>query len=119
MDKVWTNTCLDSEITSTIADVWLTKLIRQYGEKPARSYHNIKLLDFKFNLLDRVGIVPSSCLVFALSFQYFEYDVRHDCLDQNLAALREFCEEAKVSVSIFPSFRCMRPQSRVTPIIFA
>lgn len=99
MEKAWSNSCLDSGIPSTIADVWLAKLIQHYGQSPDRSYHCVKLLDFKFNLIDCLGIVPSSCLTFAICFQYYEYNVRQDCLEQNLTALREFCGDAKVSVS--------------------
>lgn len=100
MEKSWSNACLDAGIPSTIADLWLAKLIEHYNQTSERSYHNLKLLDFKFNLIESLGIAASSCLSFALCFQYYEYNVRQDCLELNLTALRLFCNESKVSVSI-------------------
>lgn len=101
MEKAWNNSCLDGGVPSSVADSWLVRLLEHHGQTPSRVYHNANLLEFKFNLLDSLGIVPSTCLVFAICFQNYEYDVRQDCLDQNLAALREFCAEAKVKVSEF------------------
>lgn len=83
-----------------MADHWLNRILRKYDTESQRSYHNSQILRTKCELileLDALQHVKSiDSLVFAIFFQYYEFDVKSNCSDKNCDAFRQFCKEANV-----------------------
>lgn len=97
MQRAWDTACASVAIPSPIADEWFAKLAQSYRESPARSYHNARMMDFKFDLLEQLELPVSDALALAICFQYFVYDVRQECSEQNVQAVREFYEAAQLN----------------------
>lgn len=98
MQSAWDRSCTAAGIPSAVADKWFDLLSVAYRPSVARSYHNIRMLERKFELLEQIdaGAAITEALVLAVCFQYYTYDVRHECGEQNVLSVREFFVDAHV-----------------------
>lgn len=98
--ELWNRTCENCKIPPSIAEHWLNRIRQKYDTESERSYHNSQILRTKSKLileLDALNQVKSiAALVFAIFFQYYEFDVKSNCSDINCNAFRLFCNEANV-----------------------
>lgn len=89
-EAVWNRVCEGAGVSSAVAERWLLQIREKYSG-PTRFYHNLELLDKKAEFL---GDDQPNHLVFAVVFQYFEFDARTNCTETNCKAFRQFCDEA-------------------------
>lgn len=98
--ELWNRTCENCKIPPSVADHWLNRILQKYDTESQRSYHNSQILRTKSELileLDALSkLEPFDSLVFAIFFQYYEFDVKSNCSDKNCDAFRQFCDEANV-----------------------
>lgn len=91
----WARACAVFGIPSDVATKWFNTLQKSYSPSGSRFYHNWNMLTFKVNLVGTVDPFPSR-LIFAVFFQYFEYDVRQDSSEMNSGAFKRFYVEAGI-----------------------
>lgn len=98
--ELWNQACENCKIPSYIAEHWLNRILQKYDTESQRSYHNSQILRTKSELileLNALNQVKSiAALVFAIFFQYYEFDVKSNCSDINCNAFRLFCNESNV-----------------------
>lgn len=92
---LWNNACRLANVPDDLATLWFEKIIAKYTET-WRHYHNEKMLKFKLNFVSQSdgGDNIQSSLIFAIFFQYYNYDVRIDCSEQNCSEFRKFFNES-------------------------
>lgn len=97
---LWNRTCANRNIPNSIADHWLNKILQKYDTEIQRSYHNSQILRTKCELIQELHalnhIKSIDCLVFAIFFQYYEFDVKSNCSDKNGDAFRQFYNQTNV-----------------------
>ncbi|XP_055916069.1 uncharacterized protein LOC129948943 [Eupeodes corollae] len=94
MEEIWMNACRKLEISDDIARTWYEKIRRKMVQGSGRYYHNWEeLLLRKQEYLGEIGS-SSSTIVFAVFFQYFEFDGKRNCVEKNCEAFEEFCSDA-------------------------
>lgn len=97
LQDVWTQICTQNGIPIEVANKWLDNLQINYA---SRSYHNWNMLEFKritlLGVTDERQQPPNDRLTFAMFFQYFEFNVRQDCVAKNQQAFRDFIGEADI-----------------------
>lgn len=108
--EVWARACRNCGIEETVCNRWLEKILAKYDSEPERIYHNSQILRSKCEQileLDAENQIPlSNSLAFAVFFQYYHFNVKSDCGDQNRDAFRSFCSEACLGdVSIYLTAR--------------
>lgn len=99
--ELWNRACEKCKIPSAVANYWLNRILQKYDTESQRCYHNSQILRSKSELiaeLDATTPLESiDILVFAMFFQYFEFDVKSNCCEKNCDAFRQFCDEANVT----------------------
>lgn len=105
-EKLWYQSNENQKIPPDIAKRWLNLIQTKYNTEPHRIYHNLNVLNKKCEFLLSIesSIQLSDCLIFALVFQYYHFDLKSDCSERNCTAFREFITEAaidNVSCNIF------------------
>ncbi|XP_055836812.1 uncharacterized protein LOC129905365 [Episyrphus balteatus] len=94
MEEIWMNACRKLEISDDIARTWYEKIRRKMVQGSGRFYHNWdELLLRKKDYLDEMSS-PSATILFAVFFQYYEFDGKRNCVEKNCEAFQEFCSEA-------------------------
>lgn len=94
MEEIWMNACRKVEISDDIAHTWYEKIRLKMVQGSGRLYHNWdELLLRKKDYLGEISST-SSTLVFAVFFQYFEFDGKRNCVEKNCQAFDEFCVDA-------------------------
>lgn len=97
-ETVWHRTCDNLEIDQSIVNEWLAKIRCKYESELQRVYHNYDLLQFKANFIlsNETGraLNVSNAVILAMAFQYFNFDVKSDCNEQNLNVFKEFAKAA-------------------------
>lgn len=95
MDETWMNACRKLEISDDIARTWYEKIRRKMAQGSGRLYHNWdELLVRKNDYICKELTAPSSTIVFAVYFQYYEFDGKRNCVEKNCEAFEEFCSDA-------------------------
>lgn len=98
--ELWNRACENCKIPSSVAEHWLNRILQKYDTEIQRSYHNSQILRTKSELIHELHalnqIKSIAVLVFAIFFQYYEFDVKSNCSDINCEAFRMFCNEANV-----------------------
>lgn len=116
LQDVWTQICTQNGIPIEVANKWLDILQANYA---SRSYHNWNMLEFKritlMGVTDERQQPPNDRLTFAMFFQYFEFNVRQDCVAKNQQAFRDFFGEADIKSVGFcfalPASAVLTPQN--------
>lgn len=93
IEDYWNRACEKSSIPPEVANKWYQLIMTRYLDYGSRHYHNDKLLIFKINLLEPN---VASHLVFAIFFQYFEFDVRDFGYAENCDAFNKFYMESGI-----------------------
>lgn len=102
--ELWANVCKSIGVSEILANKWFDQIQTKYANSSVRYYHNENMLEFKVKLMTGID-EKSPHLVLAAFFQYYEYDVRNDCVQQNLDAFKAFYQESNLdSVSIVVFF---------------
>lgn len=76
---------------------WLENIRNQYsGEK--RHFHNVQMVEKKFQLIDEFASKESfkSALILATLFQYFHYDVKQDLKKENCDEFKRFIKQTGI-----------------------
>lgn len=98
MDLLFLNLCETLEIQDIVAKKWLDKLRNKMSSECQRHYHNWDhFIDSKLKFVESLDNV---CVVLAMFFQYYEFDVRRNCVEENCLAFQEFAVESGLNVSI-------------------
>lgn len=96
----WSKACENCKIPLDVANRWLKTIDVKYGTEEHRFYHNIRMLDEKCEFLLSFGpaIVYSDCLIFAIFFQYYNFDWKSESsgIKSNCTAFQEFYNEAAI-----------------------
>lgn len=89
--------CNNREIPSKISLEWLETIKLQYSSDK-RHFHNVALIEQKLTLAKEIGGDDefNDALVFAILFQYFNYDVKRDLKKENCDEFRLFVEQAGI-----------------------
>jgi hypothetical protein len=93
MNTVWQEACNKYNVKPAIATGWWNKIDKKYSEEH-RFYHNQSQM-----LVEKAEFLHSdvsSTIVFATIFQYFEFDVKKNCIEANCKAFKEFIIEAEL-----------------------
>ncbi|XP_037903750.1 uncharacterized protein LOC119647064 [Hermetia illucens] len=91
MEEIWKSACKKIQIPDSTATSWLAKIKARMSSDSGRIFHNWSdIVESKAPYLGNVN----ELLVFAVCFQYFEFDVKKGCAEENCKAFREFCSEA-------------------------
>lgn len=91
MEEIWKSACKKIQIPDSTAISWLAKIKARMSSDSGRIFHNWSdIVESKAPYLGNVN----ELLVFAVCFQYFEFDVKKGCAEENCKAFREFCSEA-------------------------
>lgn len=99
--SVWHRTCDSLGIVRPIADEWLDKIQTKYNSESQRIYHNFGLLQFKCDFIESLKQISiSNAVVLAIAFQYYNFDVKSDCSEQNLHVFKEFVNAADLSDNV-------------------
>lgn len=94
VEEYWNRACEQSAVPVEVASKWFHLIINRYLDYNSRHYHNDKLLIFKFDLLEPN---VASHLVFAIFFQYYEFDVRDFGYVENCDAFNKFYVESGIN----------------------
>lgn len=97
-EKVWFESCKNEKIPTDTANAWLQQIQSKYSTESHRFYHNLNVLQKKCDFLLSIGaaVQYSDYLVFAIVFQYYNFDLNIDCIELNMTAFREFCHSAGI-----------------------
>lgn len=87
VEDCWNRACEQVSVPTEVSKSWYQLIIHRYRDYNSRHYHNDKLLTFKINLLEPN---VASHLVFAIFFQYYEFDVRDFGYAENCDAFNKF-----------------------------
>lgn len=96
LEKLWFQSCENQKIPTEIAKTWLTQIQTKYTTETHRFYHNLNVLNKKCDFLLSIGsaVEFSDYLVFAIIFQYYNFDLKTDCIEINCTTFREFLNAA-------------------------
>lgn len=89
--------CESLKVPSETSSLWLDNIREQYsGEK--RYFHNVQMLEKKFELIEEVaqGEPFKNALILATYFQYFHYDVKRDLKRENCDEFKLFIDQAGI-----------------------
>lgn len=90
----WDTVCQTLGIPIPVSTIWFEKLATNYNQSN-RYYHNTNILKCKLDALKDHGYQPiQSHLIFAIFFQYYQFDVKRNCCTENCEAFRSFCRDA-------------------------
>lgn len=93
MDKIWLSTCNKLNVSDDIATRWLSKLQSKMSTETTRFYHNWnELLERKAKFLSDIN----QYVIIAVYFQYYEFDVKRNCVEKNCETFLEFCKDAHI-----------------------
>lgn len=90
-ETIWSSTCKSVNIPETISNKWLDLLKTQYSEEH-RNYYKWNVFEIKINFMKNI----SNHIIFAVFFQYYECNVKEDCLENNCNAFKEFYSESGI-----------------------
>lgn len=99
--KHWDTVCQTLAIPIPVATIWFEKLATNYTQSN-RYYHNANLLTCKLAYLND-HVMANGCqsiqshLIFAIFFQYYQFDVKRNCCAENCDAFRGFCRDAALN----------------------
>lgn len=98
LEKLWFKSCENQKIPLESAELWLNKIQTKYNTEAHRIYHNLNILNKKCDFLLSFGssVEFSDYLVFAIVFQYYNFDLKTDSLELNCTAFRDFCNKSGV-----------------------
>lgn len=98
MDALWRVICEKQNIPKAITESWLDKIHKKYSDSN-RFYHNeVCMINKKLSFIEN----SSDFIVFATIFQYYEFDSKRNCTEQNCNVFRDFYKESGVdNVSTF------------------
>lgn len=91
MDLLFLNVCKNLEIQEPVGRKWLDKIRTKLTTESQRHYHNWDIIDSKYKFVECLDNV---CVLLAIFFQYFEFDVRRNCVEENCLAFEEFVNES-------------------------
>lgn len=91
MELIWGRVCEETGVNTAVSQEWLERIRSNYSDE-SRVYHNWEMLSSKLMFL---GDQPA-CVVFAVVFQYYEFDLRKNCIELNCEAFRKFCEKGAI-----------------------
>lgn len=94
VEEYWNRACEQTSVPVEVANKWFQLIMNHHLDYNSRHYHNDKLLIFKFELLEPN---VASHLVFAIFFQYYEFDVRDFGYVENCDAFNKFYIESGIS----------------------
>lgn len=109
-EKLWYQSCENQKIPQETTKVWLNNIQKKYNTESHRIYHNFNVLNKKCDFLLSLGssVQFSDYLVFAIVFQYYQFDLNTDCSAANCMIFREFYKSSGVdNVSLTNRF-CYR-----------
>lgn len=92
LEAYWQRACDQTAIPLDISTKWFQQIITRHDDT-MRYYHNGNLLMFKISLVDAS---VASHLVFAIFFQYYEFDVRDFGYVENCDAFNKFYIESGI-----------------------
>lgn len=92
LEKLWYQSCENQKIPSETAKTWLSKIQTKYNTESHRIYHNLNVLNKKCDFLLSLGssVQFSDYLIFAIVFQYYQFEMNTDCCALNCTAFHEF-----------------------------
>lgn len=93
MEELWRSICAELNVAEAVTEIWLLKLEKKYSE-PHRCYHNES--NMLTNKLEYVR-ASSKCIKVATIFQYFEYNSKKNCVEQNCEAFKEFVKDGQIT----------------------
>lgn len=94
MDLLFLNICKSLEIQEAIAKKWLDQIKSKMTSESQRHYHNWdNFIDSKYKFVENLENV---CVILAIFFQYYEFDVRRNCVEENCRAFQEFAQESNL-----------------------
>lgn len=94
LEEHWMRACEDNSVPLEVANKWHNLIMNRHHDYNLRHYHNDKLLIFKINLLEPNA---ASHLIFAIFFQYYEFDVRDFGYAENCDAFKKFYIESGIN----------------------
>lgn len=101
MDVLFLNLCKTLEIEQLVAQKWLDQIRGKLSTETQRHYHNWNnFIETKYKFVESLDNV---CVVLAMFFEYYEFDVRRNCVEENCLAFQEFVDESglnDVSMSV-------------------
>lgn len=107
MDVLFLNLCKTLEIQELVAQKWLDQIRGKLSSENQRHYHNWNnFIETKYKFVESLDNV---CVVLAMFFEYYEFDVRRNCVEENCLAFQQFAEESglnDVSMSVVPRREC-------------
>lgn len=95
--ELFISICDGREISPETSRKWLDKITQQYLSEN-RHFHNVALIEKKFNLIKEIAGHEKfmDALVLATLFQYFHYDVKSDLKKENCDEFRLFVNETGI-----------------------
>lgn len=89
MESIWKKACEQVGVDKVIADKWLIIIKEKYSGS-GRYCHNNEMLERKAEFLSD----QPPRVVFAVFFQYFNFDARKGEVEGNCSAFKEFYDDA-------------------------
>lgn len=106
MDLLFLKVCKNLEIPEPIATKWLQKIQDKLSSEKQRHYHNWNnFISSKYKFVENLD---NACVVLAIFFQYYEFDCRRNCVDENCLVFQQFVEECglnDVSMTVTHQFQ--------------
>lgn len=98
LSTIWLKACENYKIPNETATHWLNAIKSKYNTESHRIYHNLNILEKKCDFLLTLGasITYKNCLIFALCFQYYEFNLKTECSDANCKAFQDFYNESGI-----------------------
>ena len=97
MENLWHTICKKYNIPTDIISLWYQKLINNYSDSK-RYYHNDnKLMSKKIILMNNFKNKINDFIIFAIIFQYYEFDVQHNCSEKNCNAFVQFLADSGIN----------------------
>lgn len=94
--ELFIKACEKYKVPSKICNDRMKQFLKQYSTDN-RHFHNIVLIEKKLKLAEEIaGDEFIDALVFAILFQYFNYDVKRDLKKENCDEFQLFVDQAKI-----------------------
>lgn len=103
--ELFLSICETYNVSATTSSEWMENIRRQYsGEK--RYFHNVQMLEKKFDLIMELAQDESfkNALILATLFQYYHYDVKRDLKNENCDEFKLFVDQSGIKDVSEPVF---------------
>jgi G:T-mismatch repair DNA endonuclease (very short patch repair protein) len=90
--------CKSLNIPDNVIAEWASKIETQYSSD-SRHYHNLKMLEYKVQVINEINISSDSlksALILASIFQYFHFNIKVDHASENCEEFKSFAKDSEL-----------------------